>query len=543
MRSAASAPASSAPRVSRIASAVELDPVPATTGTRPRATRTTSRTTATCSSCVSVAASPVEPHGTRPWMPPAICASTSAASARVSTSPARNGVTRAVRAPLNIAYTSSIPSYLHLALEDLDRVAGHEHAVVGPPVDLELAAGQDDCDLPPAPPRARRGDGGGARAGSACHRLARAALPHAHGEAGRPEHADELRVHSPRKERVVLEARSQVGERERRRILVHEHDAMRIPHRHAGDAPGAAGYLERPLDHLAVGGDGDRAAVPDRDAHVDGHSLDAPIYDLGMEELDAGVGLDAERIGVDEPVVVDELREAADAVPAHLGPRAVGVVDHHPAVGVTRARPLDQDEPVGPDPAPSVAEPRRQPGRVTREPLAGVDVDEVVRRPVQLGEAERGHEGAAQLYNRSDPGSIASTPRTWERGRLQSGAPRWFCARMFLTLAEALAVRERFGTPCFVYDRATLEAAARDALAFPNAFGLTVRDAMKANSCRAVLRLFRDLGLHIDASSDPEVERALRAGFAPGQIQLTSQVPSPRLEEFVGRGVPFNACS
>src|SRR5262250_695383 len=143
----------------------------------------------------------------------------------------------------------------------------------------------------------------------------------------------------------------------------------------------------------------------------------------------------------------------------------------------------------------------------------------------------------------SDAGSIASDPRTWERGGLQSGAPRWFCARMFLTLAEALAVRERFGTPCFVYDRATLEAAARDALAFPNAFGLTVRYAMKANSCRAVLRLFRDLGLHIDASSDPEVERALRAGFAPGQIQLTSQVPSPRLEDFVGRGVLLNACS
>src|SRR5262245_9955072 len=303
MRSAASAPASSAPRVSRIASAVELDPVPAITGTRPRATRTTSRTTATCSSCVSVAASPVEPHGTRPWMPLAICASTSAASARVSTSPARNGVTRAVRAPLNIL-TPRL--YFHLALEHLDRVPRHEHAVVGPPVELELAAGQDDGHLPSAPPRARRDDGRGARAGAARHRLARAALPHAHGEAGRPEHADELRVHSPRKERVVLEARSQVGERERRRILVHEHDAMRIPHRHAGDAPGAAGYLERPLDHLAVGGDGDRAAVPDRDAHVDGHALDAPIYDLGMEELDAGVGLDAERIGVDEPVVVDE---------------------------------------------------------------------------------------------------------------------------------------------------------------------------------------------------------------------------------------------
>src|SRR2546422_11569186 len=66
---------------------------------------------------------------------------------------------------------------------------------------------------------------------------------------------------------------------------------------------------------------------------------------------------------------------------------------------------------------------------------------------------------------------------------------------------------------------------------------------MKANPSHAVLRLFRDLGLHIDASSDPEVERALRAGFAPGRIQLTSQVPSRRLEEFVALGVLYNACS
>ncbi len=39
-------------------------------------------------------------------------------------------------------------------------------------------------------------------------------------------------------------------------------------------------------------------------------------------------------------------------------------------------------------------------------------------------------------------------------------------------------------------------------------------------------RLFRDLGLHIDASSDYEVERAIRAGFRPEQVQLTSQMPS-----------------
>ncbi|MEK7316892.1 MAG: diaminopimelate decarboxylase [Candidatus Eisenbacteria bacterium] len=109
--------------------------------------------------------------------------------------------------------------------------------------------------------------------------------------------------------------------------------------------------------------------------------------------------------------------------------------------------------------------------------------------------------------------------------------------------AEAAEVRKRFGTPCYVYDSAELEEAARRALAFPHAFGLTVRYAMKANSCRAILTLFRDLDLRVDASSDFEVERALRAGFAPERIALTSQAPSRRLRSFVDGGIRFTACS
>jgi diaminopimelate decarboxylase len=113
----------------------------------------------------------------------------------------------------------------------------------------------------------------------------------------------------------------------------------------------------------------------------------------------------------------------------------------------------------------------------------------------------------------------------------------------FLTPEIAAEVRARFGTPCYVYDRASLEAAARAALAFPAPFGFTLRYAMKANPSRGILRVFQTLGLHIDASSDFEVERALEAGFAPAEIQLTSQMPSQRLAEHVRRGVLFNACS
>jgi len=114
---------------------------------------------------------------------------------------------------------------------------------------------------------------------------------------------------------------------------------------------------------------------------------------------------------------------------------------------------------------------------------------------------------------------------------------------LFLSAAKAAEVRERFGTPCYVYDRATLEATARRALAFAAPYGFTLRYAMKANPSRGILTLFRDLGLHIDASSDWEVERALRAGFAASQIQLTAQIPSLRASEHVARGVLLNACS
>jgi diaminopimelate decarboxylase len=114
---------------------------------------------------------------------------------------------------------------------------------------------------------------------------------------------------------------------------------------------------------------------------------------------------------------------------------------------------------------------------------------------------------------------------------------------LFLDAELAGEVRARFGTPCYVYDRRALESAAHAALAFPAPFGFTLRYAMKANPSRGILQVFRALGLHIDASSDFEVERALQAGFEPGEIQLTSQMPSRHLAEHVRRGVLFNACS
>ncbi|MBI2422872.1 MAG: diaminopimelate decarboxylase [Candidatus Hydrogenedentes bacterium] len=113
----------------------------------------------------------------------------------------------------------------------------------------------------------------------------------------------------------------------------------------------------------------------------------------------------------------------------------------------------------------------------------------------------------------------------------------------FLSLDEARELAATYGTPLFVYDAARLWEMASSALAFPNAFGLTVRYAMKALPTAAVLRLFHESGLHMDASSGYEAERALRAGIPADRIQITAQELPKNLQELVSKGVLFNACS
>jgi len=115
----------------------------------------------------------------------------------------------------------------------------------------------------------------------------------------------------------------------------------------------------------------------------------------------------------------------------------------------------------------------------------------------------------------------------------------------FLTPVLAEELRQTFGTPAYIYDEHTLKAQATKALSFPNAFGLTVRYAMKASPNAAILRIFDACGLHFDASSGWECDRALNAGIRGEKISLSTQeMPSKadftRLRE---KGIHFNACS
>lgn len=112
----------------------------------------------------------------------------------------------------------------------------------------------------------------------------------------------------------------------------------------------------------------------------------------------------------------------------------------------------------------------------------------------------------------------------------------------FITLQTARKIADNFNA-LYVYDEASLVAQAKKALGFPNAFGLTVRFAMKAASNRAILRLFNSLGLHIDASSAYEVERAMLAGIPADHISLSSQQLPDNLAELIKAGIKYNACS
>lgn len=113
----------------------------------------------------------------------------------------------------------------------------------------------------------------------------------------------------------------------------------------------------------------------------------------------------------------------------------------------------------------------------------------------------------------------------------------------FLTANQARAAAAAHGTPLYVYDEASLKRQAQAALAFPNAYGLTVRFAMKALPNAAVLQTFDQLGLHVDASSGFEVRRAVAAGVAAERISLSSQELPEDLDELLALGIKYNACS
>jgi diaminopimelate decarboxylase len=100
------------------------------------------------------------------------------------------------------------------------------------------------------------------------------------------------------------------------------------------------------------------------------------------------------------------------------------------------------------------------------------------------------------------------------------------------------SIVERVGTPLYVYSaRAIRDAYTAIDTAF-DAFPHAIHYALKANSTLAIVRLLRALGSRADANSGGEIDVALRAGFAPGEIVFTGVGKTrAELECAIARGI------
>ncbi len=115
-----------------------------------------------------------------------------------------------------------------------------------------------------------------------------------------------------------------------------------------------------------------------------------------------------------------------------------------------------------------------------------------------------------------------------------------------ITFSQGRQIAEQYGTPTRIY----LEKALKDGIdsikSVTAPFGLTARFAMKANPLRGILRMMNEHGIHIDASSQYEVRRAMRAGIPAHHIQLTAQEWPQEdgiLRDLHEKGVLLNPCS
>jgi diaminopimelate decarboxylase len=101
----------------------------------------------------------------------------------------------------------------------------------------------------------------------------------------------------------------------------------------------------------------------------------------------------------------------------------------------------------------------------------------------------------------------------------------------------------QYGTPCYVYDAATIRAQIARLRRFD-----VIRYAQKASSNVHLLRLMRREGVRVDAVSLGELERAVRAGYTgtddpPGVVFCADLLEQAVLERLIELDVPVNAGS
>jgi diaminopimelate decarboxylase len=93
----------------------------------------------------------------------------------------------------------------------------------------------------------------------------------------------------------------------------------------------------------------------------------------------------------------------------------------------------------------------------------------------------------------------------------------------FISDSDLIKLVAEYHTPLYLFDEKTIRQRCNDlkqAITYKN---YHIRYACKALTLQAVLKIVRDEGLWIDASSVNEVDRALLAGFKPSEIYYTGE--------------------
>ncbi|WP_117196513.1 diaminopimelate decarboxylase [Rhizobium terrae] len=108
----------------------------------------------------------------------------------------------------------------------------------------------------------------------------------------------------------------------------------------------------------------------------------------------------------------------------------------------------------------------------------------------------------------------------------------------------ALRLADKYHTPLYVFDEPTIRTNAQEIISAIAYRPFHPRYACKALTIGAILRIVREEGFWIDASSMNEVDRAILAGFKPSEIYYTGEGATlPIYQRLVERGILVNCTS
>ncbi|MBY4678956.1 diaminopimelate decarboxylase [Marinobacterium arenosum] len=90
--------------------------------------------------------------------------------------------------------------------------------------------------------------------------------------------------------------------------------------------------------------------------------------------------------------------------------------------------------------------------------------------------------------------------------------------RLTVEQVDLTQLADQLGTPCYIYSTALLQRRIAECRVAFESRNIAIHYAMKANSNLSLLHLVAEQGLGVDIVSGGELQRALRAGFAPQKI-------------------------